>query len=171
MPTPRTREPGGQHDLGGTREGHELRPHRYDGGQVLHEGPRAREMAQTGDGQEDREADTHDVADEIHPPKANATPYHLWLLEGSDPGFLDASGRNTYDQGMKSVVSEKGQVTIPKFIRSKLGLRPGTVLEFEADRGRLIGRKAPQRDVFDELYGTLQMDESVDEFIERIRGR
>ena len=68
---------------------------------------------------------------------------------------------------MKSVVSEKGQVTIPKAVRSKLGLRPGTVLEFEADRGRLIGRKAPQRDVFDELYGTLEMDESVDEFIER----
>lgn len=84
---------------------------------------------------------------------------------------LDHEGRNPYDHGMKSVVSEKGQVTIPKAVRSKLGLRPGTVLEFEAERGRLIGRKAPQRDVFDELYGTLQMDESVDDFIERIRGR
>lgn len=72
---------------------------------------------------------------------------------------------------MKSVVSEKGQVTIPKAIRTKLGIRPGTVLEFDADRGRLIGHKAPHRDVFDELYGTLEMDESVDEFIERIRGR
>jgi antitoxin PrlF len=72
---------------------------------------------------------------------------------------------------MKSIVSEKGQVTIPKAVRAKLGLRPGTVLEFEADRGRLIGRKAGGRDVIDEVYGTLKMDEPVDDYIERIRGR
>jgi antitoxin PrlF len=72
---------------------------------------------------------------------------------------------------MKSTVSEKGQVTIPKSVRTKLGLRPGTVLEFEADRGRLIGRKAGGRDVIDELYGSLRMDEPVDDYIERVRGR
>lgn len=72
---------------------------------------------------------------------------------------------------MKSIVSDKGQVTIPKAVRSKLGLRPGTVLEFEADRGRLIGRKAGARDVIDELYGSLKMDEPVDDYIERVRGR
>lgn len=43
--------------------------------------------------------------------------------------------------GMKSVVSEKGQVTIPKIVRDRLGLRPGTVLSFEAVGGQLIGRK------------------------------
>ena len=72
---------------------------------------------------------------------------------------------------MKTVVSEKGQITIPKAVRTKLGLRPGTVLEFEADRGRLIGRKAGARDVIDEVYGSLKMDERVDEYIERVRGR
>jgi AbrB family looped-hinge helix DNA binding protein len=72
---------------------------------------------------------------------------------------------------MKATVSEKGQVTIPKALRTKLGIRPGTVLQFEAVRGRLIAHKAAQRDVFDEVYGTLKMEESVDEFIERIRGR
>lgn len=72
---------------------------------------------------------------------------------------------------MKSVVSQKGQVTIPKAVRSKLGLRPGTVIEFEADRGRLIGRKAEGGDVIGELYGSLKMDEPVDEYIERARGR
>ncbi|CAN5679222.1 hypothetical protein BH24CHL8_BH24CHL8_06400 [soil metagenome] len=45
------------------------------------------------------------------------------------------------------------------------------MIEFEADRGRLIGRKAGSRDVIDELYGSLKMDEPVDEYIERIRGR
>ncbi|MGQ0608850.1 MAG: AbrB/MazE/SpoVT family DNA-binding domain-containing protein [Chloroflexota bacterium] len=72
---------------------------------------------------------------------------------------------------MKAIVSEKGQVTIPKAVRTKLGLRPGTVLEFDADRGRLIGRKAEARDVIDEIYGSLKMDEPVDEYIERARGR
>ncbi len=72
---------------------------------------------------------------------------------------------------MKAIVSEKGQVTIPKALRSKLGIRPGAVLEFEAERGRLVAHKAAQRDIFDEVYGTLKMEESVDDFIERIRGR
>lgn len=72
---------------------------------------------------------------------------------------------------MKSIVSEKGQITIPKAVRAKLGLRPGTVLELEADRGRLVGRKAGGRDVIDELYGSLPMDEPVDDYLDRARGR
>lgn len=72
---------------------------------------------------------------------------------------------------MKAIISEKGQVTIPKAVRAKLGLRPGTVLEFEADRGRLIGRKAGGRDVIDEVYGSMKLDEPVDDYIERARGR
>ncbi len=72
---------------------------------------------------------------------------------------------------MKSTVSEKGQITIPKAVRTKLGLRPGTVLELVADRGRLVGRKAGGRDVIDELYGSLPMDEPVDVYLERTRGR
>jgi antitoxin PrlF len=73
--------------------------------------------------------------------------------------------------GMKSTLSEKGQVTIPKAIRTKLGLRAGTVIEFEADRGRLVGRKAGGRDVIDEVYGSMPMDEPVDDYLERVRGR
>jgi len=72
---------------------------------------------------------------------------------------------------MKAVVSEKGQITIPKAVRSKLGIRPGTVLELNAERGRLVGRKAGGRDVIDELYGALPMDEPVDDYLERSRGR
>lgn len=72
---------------------------------------------------------------------------------------------------MKAVVSEKGQITIPKAVRTKLGLRPGTVMEFEADGGQLVGRKTDTRDPIDELYGSLKMDEPVDEYIEHVRGR
>ena len=72
---------------------------------------------------------------------------------------------------MKTIVSEKGQITIPKAVRTKLGLRPGTVLELDAERGRLVGRKAGGRDTVDDLYGSLPMDEPVDDYIERTRGR
>jgi AbrB family looped-hinge helix DNA binding protein len=72
---------------------------------------------------------------------------------------------------MKTRVSDRGQVTIPKGVRTKLGLRPGTVIEFEAERGRLIGRKTTDRDVVDELYGSLEMGEPVDDYLERVRGR
>lgn len=87
------------------------------------------------------------------------------------PPSIDTVGRNSYAPGMKATVSEKGQVTIPKAVRTKLGLRAGTVIEFEAYRGRLIGRKADARDAVAEVYGSLPMDESVDSYIERTRGR
>ena len=72
---------------------------------------------------------------------------------------------------MKAIVSEKGQITIPKAVRTKLGLRPGSVIEFETDRGRLIGRKAEPRDAVTEVYGSMAMDEPVDDYVERTRGR
>lgn len=70
----------------------------------------------------------------------------------------------------RAVVSEKGQVTIPKAIRTRLGLKPGSVLEFEARHGRLVAHKAVDRDPISSLYGTLDLGEPVDAFIERIRG-
>ena len=36
---------------------------------------------------------------------------------------------------MKSIVAERGQVTIPNSLRDKLGIRPGTALEFSASNG------------------------------------
>jgi len=42
---------------------------------------------------------------------------------------------------MRTTISTKGQVTIPKEVRDRLGLRPGTQLEFTAERGKLVGRK------------------------------
>ena len=42
---------------------------------------------------------------------------------------------------MKPIVAERGQVTIPKALRDKLGIVPGTVLEFTAENGRLVATK------------------------------
>lgn len=72
---------------------------------------------------------------------------------------------------MKATVSEKGQVTIPKALRTKLGIGPGTVIEFQEERGRLLGQKAAGRNAVDEVWGTLELGEPVDAFVQRIRGR
>ncbi len=71
---------------------------------------------------------------------------------------------------MQSIVSEKGQVTIPKRLRDRLGLRAGTVLEFDEEAGRLIGRKAASEDPLDELYGSLDLGMTSDEMMVELRG-
>ena len=71
---------------------------------------------------------------------------------------------------MKTRVSEKGQVTIPKKLRDQLGIRVGNELDFEAEHGRLVAVKVIEQDPFDAVWGTLKLDVSVDELIEEMRG-
>lgn len=42
---------------------------------------------------------------------------------------------------MKAILSEKGQVTIPKKLRVEYGLTPGTVLDFVEEEGTIVVRK------------------------------
>jgi antitoxin PrlF len=96
---------------------------------------------------------------------------HEWRRRIEEPGVLDKSSWNSYYPGMKSVVSEKGQVTIPKRLREKLGLRPGQVLEFETKNGVLLGRKAlSDKNPVDAVRGVLgRMD--VDAELAKMRGK
>lgn len=71
---------------------------------------------------------------------------------------------------MKTTVSEKGQVTIPKRLRDRLGLRKGQVLEVQAQRGRLIMTKRAPRDPFDKYFGILKLDRRTDDIINELRG-
>jgi antitoxin PrlF len=71
---------------------------------------------------------------------------------------------------MKSRVTERGQVTIPKRLRDRLGIRPGQILEFEAQDGRLIATKANERDAVDAVYGILGTGRSTDAYIDEVRG-
>lgn len=72
---------------------------------------------------------------------------------------------------MKTTVSEKGQITIPKRLRDRLGLRPGTVLDFEEAEGRLIGRRLVPVDALDDLVGIIPpIPGGTDAFIREIRG-
>ena len=73
---------------------------------------------------------------------------------------------------MKATISEKGQITIPKSCRERLGLRPGMVLDVETDHGRLVAVKKPAKDVFREWRGKGKLPGgiSVDDYLNRVRG-
>jgi antitoxin PrlF len=71
---------------------------------------------------------------------------------------------------MKATLSEKGQITIPKRLRDRLGLRPGTVLDFEEAEGRLVGRKLVPADHLSELVGILHLPGGVDAYVRETRG-
>ena len=70
---------------------------------------------------------------------------------------------------MKAVVAERGQVTIPKPLRDRLGIRPGTVLEFSARNGALVARKA-ETDPVSQVFGCLGGRIDSDKFIRALRG-
>ena len=71
---------------------------------------------------------------------------------------------------MRAIVSEKGQVTIPKRLRDRLGIRAGQALEFSEERGRLIAVKATAADPVDAVYGILRLDRRPDDIVEELRG-
>jgi antitoxin PrlF len=77
----------------------------------------------------------------------------------------------SYYECMKAIVSEKGQVTIPKACRDRLGLQPGTILEFEARDGKLIATKKQAEDVFSRWRGKAKLPGglNVDRYLDTVR--
>lgn len=71
---------------------------------------------------------------------------------------------------MKTTVSEKGQVTIPKKLRDRLGIRPGAVLDMIEERGRIVATKADPVDPVTAVSGILNPEPGTDEFIDSLRG-
>ena len=72
---------------------------------------------------------------------------------------------------MKTVVSEKGQVTIPKRLRDRLGIRPGHVLDFYEERGRLVATKSTPQDPVESVYGILKLGRATNDVIKSLRGK
>jgi AbrB family looped-hinge helix DNA binding protein len=71
-------------------------------------------------------------------------------------------------------VSERGQVTIPKRLRKTSGIDRNVEVEFVQEGERLfLRKKKPKRCPVDELVGTIKLafGESVDDYIEQVRGR
>lgn len=68
-------------------------------------------------------------------------------------------------------VSERGQVTIPKQVRDRLGIRPGQVLTVREERGRVVMSKAVVEDPLESVTGILDLGRSTDELLEAMRGK
>jgi antitoxin PrlF len=78
---------------------------------------------------------------------------------------------------MSTTVTSKGQVTIPKPVRDRLNIKPGSQVEFElAPDGRVVlvkaGKKptAPIKGRFDRLRGSMKSDMTTDEIMALMRG-
>jgi AbrB family looped-hinge helix DNA binding protein len=73
-------------------------------------------------------------------------------------------------------VTQKGQVTIPKPVRDRLGIKPGSKVDFEiADGGRaflrLIGKDPLPRNRFARVRGTATSGLTTDKIMALTRGR
>ncbi len=70
-------------------------------------------------------------------------------------------------------VTSKGQITIPKEVRDKLGIQPGESLGFEREGGVFYIRKTLKKSPFDRWVGRLKArrGHKTDEIIDDLRGR
>jgi AbrB family looped-hinge helix DNA binding protein len=68
-----------------------------------------------------------------------------------------------------AVVSEKGQVTIPKAVREALGIAPGTELAFEERDGCLVAKRVLNTSPFASLLG-MGRGRDTDALLAKLRG-
>ena len=75
---------------------------------------------------------------------------------------------------MATTVTSKGQVTIPKPVRDRLGIKPGSAVDFRMDDdGKVVLLKVdgcPPKNRFDAVRGILGPSPSTDEIMAMLRG-
>ena len=92
--------------------------------------------------------------------------------EPENGGFRDSQGSITMP--IESKITSQGQVSVPAPIRKKLGLAPGSVLEWCEQGDRVIVRRAARytfEDIHAALFPTTPEAHSLVEFDEGIRNR
>jgi antitoxin PrlF len=67
-------------------------------------------------------------------------------------------------------VTGKGQVTIPKDIREKLGIKPGSSVRFRVLEGKCVVEKEIKENKIDKWVRYLKSKKRTDELIEELRG-
>lgn len=70
-------------------------------------------------------------------------------------------------------VTTKGQITIPKRIRTRYGIKPGTEVEVADSHGHIVIRKSGFTSAVDRVYGILEGRtpwKATDELVESLRG-
>jgi len=68
-------------------------------------------------------------------------------------------------------VTTKGQVTIPKEIRERLGIEPGDEIEFEETDDGYVLRKSVDENPFEKWRGVADTEKTVEERMEELRGK
>jgi AbrB family looped-hinge helix DNA binding protein len=71
---------------------------------------------------------------------------------------------------MHTVVCDEGQITIPRDLLDRLGVRPGDELELSEEKGRLIIVKALPSDPVSSVYGSLGKSLDTNKIIDELRG-
>jgi AbrB family looped-hinge helix DNA binding protein len=80
---------------------------------------------------------------------------------------------------MKSTISSKGQITVPKNVRTRYALEPGTEVEFELrEEGALLRKKRAERHPIWDAIGSLKgkfrwpkgIPHTVDAYMDFVRG-
>ena len=79
----------------------------------------------------------------------------------------------------RSKITSQGQISIPAAVRKKLGVGPGSVLEWEEDGGRMFVRRAGKytsEDIHRVLFGDrkpkpLTLEEMKESIKDRMRSR
>jgi AbrB family looped-hinge helix DNA binding protein len=72
---------------------------------------------------------------------------------------------------MHSRISSKGQLTVPLEVRERLGLVPGTEVQFIVREGEVVMRKGGRGPhPVDVAYGRLRLGRPVDELVDELRG-
>ena len=69
-------------------------------------------------------------------------------------------------------ISERGQITIPKPLRERFGMKPNVEVEITpTEEGLLIRKRSGAEHPVDRVYGVLGGRGNTDDHIEEIRGR
>ena len=72
---------------------------------------------------------------------------------------------------MTAVLTEDGQLPLPRELREKLGLSPGQTLELQSEGGLLVAWKQSANDPFEKWRGRgqLPMGKNADDYLRLIR--
>ena len=70
---------------------------------------------------------------------------------------------------MHAIVAERGQVTIPKLLRLRFGIKSGTVLDFREVNGKIVAIKENTRDAVAAVRGCLKSNKRTDTIIREMR--
>ncbi len=72
---------------------------------------------------------------------------------------------------MKTIVSERGQITILKPLRRRLGIRAGQQLNVHEQGGKVTLTKSDALDPVKTVYGILKLGHSTDRLMAELRGK